>query len=243
MYQQLVVLTSANRDSGTLNSCHLPFPKPLYEVKTIEVAAISIPTSGNIFNSLNNTITFSEGGGDLTATITEGSYTEALLSTEIKTRMDIAGALVYTVVVQNTPVITKRLIITATGAFSILASSANKRLGFTNTTHASIANVVTGDFPVYLAPPQYLTIHISKLGLRELIVSGSHSVPHQIIALNLGDSYNISTMFQESAFKISFDTPISSVSSVDVSITDSEFNYTLLQDWVIVLKAYSCRLC
>lgn len=55
------------------------------------------PTSNfTIASGINDKIDFDEGSGELTATLTSGSYTGATLAAEIETRMEIVGAL-YTV--------------------------------------------------------------------------------------------------------------------------------------------------
>lgn len=50
-----------------------------------------------VIDSSNKTIVFSEGGGDLTATLTEGTYSAATLATEIQSKMNTAGANEYKV--------------------------------------------------------------------------------------------------------------------------------------------------
>jgi len=53
---------------------------------------------GNIvITTANQKLNFDEGGAELTATITAGTYTPTTLCTEIKTQMDAAGAATYTV--------------------------------------------------------------------------------------------------------------------------------------------------
>lgn len=50
-----------------------------------------------IIDSSNKTLIFDEGGGNLTATLAEGSYSLASLIVEIKTKMEAVGAQTYTV--------------------------------------------------------------------------------------------------------------------------------------------------
>lgn len=52
-------------------------------------------------DSSNNKLNFSEGGPELTATITSADYTLGALANEIKTQMDTAGALTYVVSVDS----------------------------------------------------------------------------------------------------------------------------------------------
>lgn len=59
---------------------------------------VEVPNLVYPINSYNNRIYFSENGGSvLTATLTPNKYTGATLATEIKTQMDAAGTLTYTV--------------------------------------------------------------------------------------------------------------------------------------------------
>lgn len=244
MYQNRILISSKDRDSGTFNEFHVPFTKSFRKIKSIEICDIDIPVTGDVFNSSNNIIYFNEGGGTLTATLTQGCYDEAKLCTEIKTQMEVAGALTYTVVVENTPVITKALVITATGAFTIEAEgTANKRLGFTETDHVSVLNIVRSDYPVNLAAPRFLLISISNLGLMPIVKTGIHSIPYHIVAYNYGDSYAISHNAQDNFYKFVLPTSFTSVSDIKVNITDENYNYILKSDWSMVIIINTCELC
>jgi len=67
-------------------------------------------------DATNNKLDFNEGGSELTATLSTGTFTLTTLAAEIKTQMDSAGALTYTVVVSKDDKIT----ISSTDAFSLL---------------------------------------------------------------------------------------------------------------------------
>lgn len=73
-------------------------------------------------DATNNKLNFSEGGGELTATITSGEYTLAALAAAIKTAMDAAGG-TYTVSVTS-----DKFTITSTSAFSLLIASGTNLL-------------------------------------------------------------------------------------------------------------------
>lgn len=75
-------------------------------------------------DATNNKLDFNEGGSELTATLTSGTYTLATLATEIKTQLDAAGALTYTVTVSDADKIT----IAANGSFSLLPATGTNRL-------------------------------------------------------------------------------------------------------------------
>lgn len=81
---------------------------PWYFRKEVQISLISskreyridadLGIDGNIvITTANNKLDFDEGGAELTATITAGSYTPSTLCTEIKIQMDAAGAATYTV--------------------------------------------------------------------------------------------------------------------------------------------------
>lgn len=71
-----------------------------------------------IITAKNGKIDFAEGGSQLTATLTPGSYSPTTLCAEIKTRMDAAGAQTYTVTFNA---ITRKFTIAQGGAtFSLL---------------------------------------------------------------------------------------------------------------------------
>lgn len=67
-------------------------------------------------DSTNNEINFNEGAGGLTATVATGQYTLTALASAIKTALDSAGGLTYTVSVNSENKIT----ISTTANFSIL---------------------------------------------------------------------------------------------------------------------------
>ncbi len=74
-----------------------------------------------IINSKNNKIDFTEGGAQLTATITKGSYSPDALCSEIKAAMEIPGAQTYAVTFNE---ITRKFTIAQGGAsFSLLFGS------------------------------------------------------------------------------------------------------------------------
>ena len=66
--------------------------------------------------NVNDAIDFDEGGGELQATITPGIYNADSLCTEIKTQLDAAGALTYTVTYSD---LANKFTITASGNFTL----------------------------------------------------------------------------------------------------------------------------
>lgn len=76
-------------------------------------------------DATNNKLDFNEGGSELTATLSTNTYTIAALATEIKTQLDAAGALTYTVTLSDDNQMT---ISVASGSFSLLPETGTNRL-------------------------------------------------------------------------------------------------------------------
>lgn len=71
----------------------------------------------------NNKLNFDEGGGELTATIDSGSFAMSDIATKLKTALDAAGALTYTVTLDRS---TRKFTIAATGVFDLLITSGSQ---------------------------------------------------------------------------------------------------------------------
>lgn len=109
-------------------------------VRSIELLSAEIPNTAYVFTSENNDILFNEGAGTLTATISPGTYSVAEIETELKTKLDAAGTLTYTVSFDEP---TKKLTISATGAFTLQFSqpaSPYKELGWNNVDTVSASS-------------------------------------------------------------------------------------------------------
>lgn len=61
------------------------------------VAGRGVDAYYQVIAGTNDKITFDEGGGTLTATLTPGLYSGATMATEVKTQMEAVGGLTYTV--------------------------------------------------------------------------------------------------------------------------------------------------
>jgi hypothetical protein len=97
----------------------------------------------------NNKINFKEGVPELTATITNGSYSLTDLLVAIKTALDAAGALTYTVSVDRD---TRKITIASTSTFSLLTNTGSQvglspwsLLGFSQTSDHTGASTYTGE--------------------------------------------------------------------------------------------------
>ena len=101
---------------------------------------------------VNDHIDLAEGAGELPATLTPGNYNGLTLAAEIKTQLDVAGALTYTVTYNET---TGKFIIAAGGNFELLWHSGSHNaegqgvlLGFAH-TDLSGAATYTSDTAVF----------------------------------------------------------------------------------------------
>lgn len=110
-----------------------------------------------VIGATNKYIDFDEGGAELTATITPATYNAQTLCTEIKTQMEVAGALTFTVTYSET---TGKFTVAATGNFTLrwqsgtnTANTAGVPLGFAVAANDTGAATYTGD---------YVSIHTSE---------------------------------------------------------------------------------
>lgn len=76
-----------------------------------------------IVDETNNFVNIDEGGGELTGTISSGSYSLTDILTAVKTTLDTIGTNTYTVTVDRT---NRRVTIAADGAFDILLSTGSQ---------------------------------------------------------------------------------------------------------------------
>lgn len=114
-------------------------------------------TTFKITAGVNNKLDFNEGGGDLVATITAGTYTGSELAAEINTQMDSAGA-DFTVTYSSST--GKFTIADDAGTVALLWASGGNgsqnddisiafTLGFDDSADDAAAASHTGDFPVW----------------------------------------------------------------------------------------------
>lgn len=100
------------------------------------LSTFSIFYYGFTITSTNKFINFDEGGGELTATLQQGSFTLDEMRTQIKTSMDAIGSDTYTVSIDRG---LRIITIASTGTFSLLLSTGSQvgnspfsLLGFTS---------------------------------------------------------------------------------------------------------------
>ena len=111
-----------------------------------------------------NTLVFNEGGGNLTATITEGNYDSTAFCTALKTAMEAVGGDTYTITVSST---TNKITIASTGTFSMNFTLSGgymwKILGFPYDTTTSTAGSHTGTMPIRLDGDEYYVLMLENL--------------------------------------------------------------------------------
>lgn len=123
--------------------------------------------SGNglfVIGATNKYIDFDEGGAELTATITPGSYNGTTLATEVKTQLDAAGG-TYTVTYSETT--GKFTIARAAGNFTLrwqsgtnTANTAGTTLGFAVAANDTGADTYTSDYARFHYPTEYIDVDL-----------------------------------------------------------------------------------
>ncbi len=141
-----------NADAGIVRIFDQVFGNNQTNVKITYIAG----WSEFIIEPANNTIEFNEGGSNLTATLTTAIYNAASLATEIKTQLDSAGTLTYTVTYSE---ISHKFTISTLSAFSILWNTGSstttefgKLLGFDTDADDSGSTSYSSDEPVLGIP-------------------------------------------------------------------------------------------
>lgn len=157
MSSQTIVLHSEARDANT--AIYAPSWKLDFSINAnkCRIKQFLFPYSFYTVNDSNSTIVFNEGGSNITATLTSGTYNIDQLATEMKTRLDASSGLgrTYTVSYSLT---TLKLTITCASSFTVYwsLSLASKLCGFSHVTSTS-GTSHTGSYPVCLTVPY---IHI-----------------------------------------------------------------------------------
>lgn len=208
------------------------------KICNLDLESCYIPNVMYNVNSNNNTLIFTEAAGDLTCTLTNGSYTITQLRTELKTQLDAAGLETYTITYSN---ITNFLTITATGVFELkFALTGNliyKLLGFSNLNTTSV-NTHTGGNSVDLSYTNYIKLKI--YGIYSNVKTSSHQdctfiIPNNALSKgqfieyhNLKDNTKISN----------FTSTNKNVYFLHIKLYDEYDNLVSLNgvDWSMILK-------
>lgn len=169
-----LLIDSRDRDYSLYpnsNSYKLDFNRKYRDVVAIKLTKGMIPHSGFYVSSQNNTIYFSEGTTNLTASIVTGYYTQAELFTAIETAMDAAGSNTYSLALTSDQ--KRNVIITATDTFKLQFLSATgeylencmgRLLGFALENSATAATTQTGTHPFCenIDEEPYVAIHLKE---------------------------------------------------------------------------------
>lgn len=127
--------------------------------------------------SVNNSIVFTEGGGDLTATITaDRIYTGSQIATEIATQMTSAGGDTYTGSYDSN---TKKITISSDGTFNITSSTTCLReLGWV--AFSTAVSSYTSAYPVRLDSTSYVDI-IGNFTSRNISSNGYSNILARVV--------------------------------------------------------------
>jgi len=179
----------------------IDFDEAYKSITAIELVSASIPKTEYLINATNNTIYFSENGGDLIeATIPTGNYTEVTLATAIENALETAGADTYTVTADTT----------LTNKYTITKSSGTLELFFNGGTeqHATSTRTIYKENsigPVIGFTPTDLSGGLTYTGQNQYNLSGPSYVLLKILNLdNLDGVHNKSV--SKSFAKIPLDT-------------------------------------
>lgn len=156
------------------------------DIYSIELISAILPKSNYVINSYNNTIIFNEGGSDITVSIESGNYTISTLLSTIKSAMDTAGSLTYTL---SNNTLNNKITISATGTFSLLFDGGEENyydgetrtiypensiapvLGFSRSDYTGLSSY-TGENMYNLLGENYVLLYIKDLeNLKGSVVS------------------------------------------------------------------------
>lgn len=152
------------------NSYKIHLNKQYRDVVAIKLTKGMIPHSGFFVSTQNNTIYFSEGTTNFTATVTTGYYSQSELFTAIETAMDASGSNTYSLALTTDQ--KRNVIITSTDTFQLqflsasggyLENSMGPLLGFLPQNY-SAATTQTGSTPFCenIDEEPYVAVHIEE---------------------------------------------------------------------------------
>ena len=199
-----------------------------YAVKSFQ----GVNTVYNI-DSRNNRLSFNESNSSVqvrTFSIPEGNYTITTFMAAIKSGMDTAGTVVYTVT--NDTLINKITITSASTTFKILpiANDCYYEGGFSVSTDFAISQTASSTFD--LSGLKAINIVSTAFGNKDSIVVNKNlnviaSIPIEVGYLGV-INYNPSIVF--------IDSQITSISAFEFLLYDSRFRpLTLSNDWSITI--------
>lgn len=161
---QNLFIDSVNKSYGTSSNFQITLDDSL-NINNVKLLNARIPVTWYNIDSLNNTILFNEGAGNLTATLPLGNYNITDLTSELKIQLDSAGLDTYTVTYDSK---TMKMTISSSGTFSLLFNTSSSEiweiLGF-NKTDTNIASSHVGNNVIDLIRIKYIQIIVPELGI------------------------------------------------------------------------------
>ena len=141
---------------------------------SIQVKQVVVPNTWYLINSSNNTFVVDDGT-DKTVTLTPGNYASlTALATELKTQMDSATILAWTVSADSQ---TNKLTFSTSQDFDITVSNASLAdvLGFVSgTNYVSSSNSLTSANCCNILGTQYIDV-VSSISTHSNVSSGNHN--------------------------------------------------------------------
>lgn len=142
-------------------------------------------------DATNNKIDFSEDNGTttLTATITAGSYDKSDLALEIKTQLEISGALTYTVAFN----VDEKLTISSTAAFNIISDGPSRNVNLISELYFDLDDLHGKD--------TYTSARVESLKRKVTVIAGQNVYGQQTVKtlINTLDALNNKYFFIYSA--------------------------------------------
>lgn len=184
-------LNSKDTNFGTSANFVIDFDKSGIPFSEGEVAIgldyVIMPNLIYPIRSNRNQVIINEGGADKVATIPDGYYDSTNFPAALKTALDSAGALTYTVSISST---TNKITISATGAFTLKFTDTSsymwKILGFDYNSTTSSSASQTGSMPIRLDGDEYFVLQLENLSSENISSSFATRGIMDIIPMNGG---------------------------------------------------------
>ena len=229
---RLLKVESASRDSGDPSNFRVQLPRPLHKGDTFQLELAHIPNTYYNIDASNNTFTINETGiGVFTVVLTPGFYTNPSAVAELQNQLNDpgwGGSLTYTCVV---PANTQRVVVTASGNFSVLMSGVSNPFGFAETTVSAASH--EGSTIVNTERHQSLNIDLNQTTEVEGVSFGStFCLPASVNVLQVLD-YTSRDSFPQT-FTVTSDTKTLSVRLKDSGNETIDLHGS---EWFFVLRS------
>lgn len=182
-------INSSNTDFGTSANFQVDFERSGIPFSEGEIAIgldyVIMPNLVYPIRTNRNKVVFNEGGADKIATIPDGHYDSSNFPAVLKTALEDAGALTYTVSISST---NNKITILASGAFVLKFTDTSsymwKILGFDYNSTTASATSHTGSMPVRLDGDEYFVLQLENLPSENVSSSFSTRGIMDIIPMN-----------------------------------------------------------